>query len=478
MSEVTSPGLARPGRSPKQSGYEAALERVMGLADFERSTHSPDHSTFHLERMSLLMEQLGNPELGMPTVHIAGTKGKGSTAAMVTSMLAAGGYRVGLYTSPHLHRALERIRVGLTPVSHRAFAKLVERIWPAVESVGREGGFGDVTTFEALTAMAFLHFKQCAVDIQVIEVGLGGRLDATNVLHPNVSVITSISLDHVAILGDSLERIAYEKAGIVKPGVPLVLAPQPNEVLEVIRAVAEQRQAPLVHVDGRVTRRKANAELGFQSFNLTGLRDDYDLSLPLLGDHQLENAATAVAAVETLAYQGFAVSKHGIVRGISQVRWPARLQVLRPDGKLLVVDGAHNPYSVRRLVEAVRDYFHFRRVILIFGSLGGHSARGMIAELAALSPLVLAVRSRHPRSASSDWISEAVSELGLPLIFRSESVAEATQRALELAGAGDLVLATGSLFVAAEVIEETEGIEPELYHSIKRSSDKGATIVV
>ena len=163
-------------------GYDEALERVMSLADFERSTHSPGHSTFHLERIGLLMDRLGNPHRGVPTVHIAGTKGKGSTAAMITSVLSTQGYKVGLYTSPHLHSAVERIRVGLEPVSREEFAASVERIWPSVEYVASEGGYGGVTTFEALTAMAFDYFRQINADFQVIEVGLGGRLDSTNIV--------------------------------------------------------------------------------------------------------------------------------------------------------------------------------------------------------------------------------------------------------------------------------------------------------
>ena len=478
MSDTTITGATPSARPGTKLDYEAALARVMGLADFERSTHSPKHSTFHLERMGLLAERLGDPHLGIPTVHIAGTKGKGSTAAMVTSMLAAEGYRVGLYTSPHLHSAVERIRVGLEPIGRDGFAALVEEVWPAVEWVGQKGDYGAVTTFEMLTAMAFVHFKRVGVDFQVIEVGLGGRLDSTNIVSPEVCAITSISLDHVATLGNTVERIAYEKAGIIKQGVPVVLAPQPEEALAVFREVADEKGAPLINVDRQMWWRKGHADLKGQTFEIDGLRGSYDLWTPLIGDHQLENAGTAIAVAETLVDVGSAVSKESIVRGLREVRWPARLEVLCRDGHLVVVDGAHNPYSMKRLVQAVRDYFWFQRLILIFGALGGHSARGMIDALADLSPLVLAVRSRHPRSAPSDVISDAVSERGLPVVFQSENVGEAIRRALEMAGEGDLVLATGSLSVAAEVIEEIKGITPELYPNIKPPSNLSAVRVV
>ena len=449
----------------------------MGLADFERSSHSPGHSSFHLERIGLLADRLGNPHLRVPTVHIAGTKGKGSTAAMVTSILSAQGYRVGLYTSPHLHSAVERIAVGLSPIGKGEFAALVERIWPDVEWVGRYGGYGAVTTFEMLTAMAFLHFERIGADFQIIEVGLGGRLDSTNIVSPEVTVVTSLSLDHVATLGNTVEKIAREKAGIFKSGVPVVSAPQPEQAMTVLREVADSKGAPLVQASARLSCQKRHVGLDGQSFEVVGSGHRYDLWTPLLGDHQLENACTAIATVETLAERGYRVSRDSFALGLRNVRWPARLEVLSTEPLLLVVDGAHNPFSVGRLVKAVREYFRFQRVVLIFGALGGHSARGMLSELTELSPLVLAVSSRHPRSARSHLVADAASELGLQVVFQSENVGKATRRAIEIARQGDLVLATGSLSVAAEVIEETRGIEPELYPYIKRPSKLDATAI-
>ena len=453
---------------PSHARYEAALRRAVGLADFERSTHSPGNADFHIERMSLMLDRLGDPHLGTPTVHVAGTDGKGSTAAMVTSMLTAAGYKAGLYTSPHLHSAVERIRVGLEPVSRDEFADLVDLAWPAVEWVRLKGNCGDVSFFELLTAMAFLHFKQIGADFQVVEVGLGGRLDATNVVRPDVCAITRISLDHVSILGDTLPLIAREKAGIIKRGVPVVVAPQPQDALEVFRQVASEREAPLVQVDDELRWRQGHVDLGGQSFEMSGLNGKYSLRTPLLGDHQLENAATAIAAVETLGRRGFGVPADAVVRGLSEVRWPGRLQVLPADGKQLVVDGAHNPASAKRLVEAVRRYFEARRVFLIFGALGGHSARGMLAELSALAPDVAAVRSRQPRSAPVELLAKTARGQGVPVFLQSEDVGAATRRVLDIAGKEDLVLATGSLSVAAEVIEEVGGIEPELYPYLER----------
>ncbi len=458
--------------------YDSALRKVMGLADFERSTHSPGHSAFHIERMSLLMERLGNCHLGIPTVHVAGTKGKGSTAAMVTSILTAEGYTVGLYTSPHLHSAVERIRVGLTPVAKGDFASLVEQVWPDVEWVGKEGGLGAATTFEMLTAMAFLHFKQVGADFQVMEVGLGGRLDSTNIVTPSVSIITSISLDHVATLGGTLDLIAREKAGIIKPGAPVVVAPQRDEAMAVFREVAAEKSAPLISVADSMSWERGEASVDGQTFAVEGAHGRYELATRLLGDTQIENTSTADAAIETLVDSGFAVSDQSVVRGVRDVRWPARLEILSGEAPLVVVDGAHNPYSMKRLVESVRRYFDFDRVFVVFGALGGHSGRGMLAELAALAPTVIPVRSRHPRSAPSALMAAVASDLGLSVEGETASVAHGTRRALELAGDGDLFLGTGSLSVAAEVIEEIRGIEPELYPYIKRPADPGTMSAV
>ena len=458
-----------PATTATRSSYDEALARVMGLANFERSLQSPGHSSFHLERMGLLMERLGNPHLAVPAIHVAGTKGKGSTAAMITSMLTAQGYTVGLYTSPHLHRTVERIRVGLEPIAPDDFAALVEDMWPTVEAVGT-GPYSEITFFEMLTAMAFVWFARQRADFQVVEVGLGGRLDATNVVAPEVCAITHISLDHVRTLGDTIELIAGEKAGIIKRGVPVVVAPQSAEALGVFRQVAAERGAPLIDVASRKTWRRLGSDLSGQRFDLYGHGGVRTVRTPLLGFHQMENAATAVTVVETLADRGVAISDDAVSRGLETVDWPARMQTFSRDGRLVVADGAHNAHSARRLVEALRGHFDLGRMVLIFGALRGHNHSDMLRELGTLSPLVLAVRSRDPRALESGAIAEAAGDLGLSVALESDDVGAATRRGLELAGEGGLVVAAGSLTVAAEAIEEMEGIEPELYPYLERAA--------
>ena len=470
MSDGTLTEARPPETSGHRLGYEEALRRVMGLADFERSTTDPGHAKFHLERMGLLMERLGDPHLGVPAVHVAGTNGKGSTAAMITSALTAAGHKTGLYTSPHLHSAVERIRVGFEPISQGDYASLVDLIWPAVEWVERDGSFGPVSTFEAHTAMAFLHFKLVGADAQVLEVGLGGRLDATNVVAPEVCVVTPISLDHTATLGNTVSLIAGEKAGIIKPGVPVVVAPQSEDAMSVFRSRSSEVGAPLIDVDGELSWRSGASDADGQSFDLEGLRDTYSMWTRLLGDHQVENAATAVAALETLADRGFRLTADNIADGMRRVDWPGRLQVLSAEGPHVVVDGAHNPAAMKRLVRTVRERFKLNRVILIFGGLSGHSARGMLSEVEPLSPVIVAARSRHPRSAPSEVVADVCREAGLQVEFKSEEVGVATRWALDVARQDDLVLGTGSLSVAAEVIEEIRGMPPEVYPYITRPS--------
>ncbi|MBI4233523.1 MAG: bifunctional folylpolyglutamate synthase/dihydrofolate synthase [Chloroflexi bacterium] len=412
--------------------------------------------------MHALLQRLGEPHLKTPAIHIAGTKGKGSTSAMVNSILLANGYTTGLYTSPHLHTFRERIRLGQEPVSEERFAALVEALWPTQEGLASEGVRGPVTVFEMLTAMAFVAFVQERVQFQVLEVGLGGRLDATNVVpRPLVCIITSLSLDHTAILGDTLDRIAAEKAGIVKPGGVVVTAPQPPEALAVIRRVCQERGATLVEVAERYRWERGPWDLEGQQFRVWGPGGPWDVWLPLLGGYQMENATCALAAAQALEATGVPLSREGVLSGFRQVVWPGRLEVL---GKspVLVVDGAHNPYSVGRLREAVQQYFTFDKVLLIFGGLADKNLEAMVAELAPLRPRVLATRSRHPRSAAPRDLAALFARHGLEA-QALPAVAEAIRLAREQAGEGDLVLATGSLFVTAEVREALLGIQGEEY---------------
>ena len=430
--------------------YQAALDYILNFADYERLSRSA--VVFDLRRMDMLLEKLGSPQDAAESIHIAGTKGKGSTAAMIASVLTKAGYRTGLFTSPHLISFTERMQVDGSPIAEDAFARLTEVLKPEVEAVNRHGAFGELTTFELLTALAFIYFRENSVDYQVLETGLGGRLDATNVVKkPEVCVLTSISFDHMDVLGDTLSKIATEKAGIVKSGSVVVCAPQFPEAMAVIEKTCQERGARLVRVGGDVTWESEDFSPEGQSFELTGMLRKYSLSIPLLGEHQLENAATAVAAIELLTGRGAKVSPQDIADGLSEVRWPGRLQILRRE-PWVIVDAAHNAYSVRRLREALGQYFTFERVILIIGASSDKDVTGIVAELASLPGEIIVTGSRHPRAVEPTVLAGEFSRQGItPEV--AEDVASAMRLALGKATPEDCICATGSVFVIAEAVE-------------------------
>ncbi len=472
--------------------YQATLDWIYSLANWETRTSAGGvMPEWNLARMARLLGAVGNPHYRYPTVHVAGTKGKGSTSAMISAVLHTAGYRTGLYTSPHLHTFRERIRVAGRLISETELGDLVEKFRPIVAEIP------GLTTFEVVTAMAFAYFASQEVDVAVIEVGLGGRLDATNVVTPLVSVITSLSLDHMALLGHSLPEIAGEKAGIIKPGIPVVSSSQPAEALAVIERVAVEREAPLILVgrdwtwqpgeisvegqaveitkrcDGETarrgdgeTRRDGDAERQIKSFAMSP-RPPFSASLvlwvPLLGRHQLVNATTAVAALDVLRARGLNMSESALRAGIASTFWPGRLEVLSRQ-PLLVVDGAHNADSARRLVEALDDWFGRRRRLLIFGASFDKDIEGMLDALVPGSDRVLLVRSRHPRHSELDDLAARVAQRGGEVVV-CPNVDGAIQAALALAGHDDLICVTGSLFVVAEAREAWfalgHGAQPE-----------------
>jgi len=432
--------------------YQQALDYIYSLIDYERVPRPRDAANYDLRRMEELLGRLDNPHLKARTVHIAGSKGKGSVAAMITSALTASGYTTGLFTSPHLHTFNERIRVDGELISAAELVSLVARLKPEVEAVNRKATYGRLTTFELITTLGFAYFELKGVDFQVIEVGLGGRLDATNVVQPEVCIITSISFDHTEVLGNTLAEIATEKAGIIKPNSIVVASPHIDEVAQIIEQTCLACPAELVRVGSDVTWQSLGFDSSRQSLRVQGRLANYELSIPLLGQHQLENAATAVAALEVLAEKGFHISGDSITKGLAQVSWPGRLQVLsrRP---LIVVDGAHNPDSARKLKQSLEQYFDFDRAILIIGTSSDKDLAGIVSELVPLFDKVIATHSIHPRAMPTASVVAELSRHGVAAAA-TEDISIALPLALTLAGEKDLICVTGSLFVVAGAIEQ------------------------
>jgi dihydrofolate synthase/folylpolyglutamate synthase len=449
--------------------YEQALDYIFSYTDYEKVPMPHALGSYDLRRVEELLARLGNPHLMARSVHIAGTNGKGSTAAMIASVLTNAGYGTGLYTSPHLHTIRERFRVNESLITEEEFTAIVAKIKPEVEIANQKATYGELTTFELLTALAFTYFGMKRVDFQVLEVGLGGRFDATNIIQPEVCVITSISLDHTKVLGDSVPEIAAEKAGIIKSGSTVILSPQTEEVIRVIEEACLKRGAELITVGRDVTWQslgtrgkqqllavsRIRSKNGIQSKNSIRSsyekRSSYKISIPLLGGYQLENAATAVAALEVLALKGFDISWNSLISGLAQVRWPGRLQVLSRH-PLLVFDGAHNPDAARNLKQSLAGYFDFKRAILIMGASGDKDVGGVVSELMPLFGEVIITQSHHPRAMAIAQLQAVFRGYGVKAQL-TKTVPEALSLAMNIAGTQDLICVTGSLFVVAEAIE-------------------------
>ena len=431
--------------------YRQAEDYIFSFTDYEKiPAVAYTAANYDLRRMEILLQPLGNPHLGTKTIHIAGTKGKGSTAAMISQALITAGYKTGLFTSPHLNTVRERIRINDRTISKTDFAALVTEIRPIVDTINKKASFGKLTSFEILTAVAFTYFKRNKLNYQVVEVGLGGRLDATNVVEPDVCIITSISLDHTEILGQTLAKIAVEKAGIIKGGCSVVSAPQDPEVEQVIKEVCHARKVKLIEVGKDVTCQQTGADFHRQEFKAIGQNATYDLAIPLLGDYQLENACAAVAALEILSTEGAEISPKNITEGFRRVSWPGRFQILSRE-PIVLADGAHNAYSIKKLVDNVNKYFTYSKCFVIFGSSSDKDISRMVKELQALNCQIIITSSSHPRAASVSSLKEQLNWL-VPVPKSTDSVKEALNRVLKQSEKTDLILITGSLFVAAEAI--------------------------
>ena len=451
--------------------YDEAIDYLYTFIDYglvRAEKYSPE--VFNLTRMVAFMRALGDPQTRYPVIHVAGTKGKGSVAALCTSALWAGGYRTGFYTSPHLNDFRERAQVNGEYISREALAEIISEFQPLVAQ------HPGVTTFELSTALAFVHFARQQVDVAVIEVGLGGRLDATNVVHPVVAVISSLSYDHTYLLGNTLAEIATEKAGIIKPGVPVVTAAQQPEALAALERIAAERGAPLEYVGRDWHYRPVAHTLDGQTFEVWSETEQRQLNalkaqghavawrpdqleLPLLGQHQVENATLAYAALHAARRQGLPLAADAIRAGFRQVVWPGRFEILsrRP---YVVVDGAHNADSAKRLAATVREYFPGRRVCLIFGASSDKDVAGMLAELLAPETgvaQVITVQAVHPRALEPEALADLAQRPGL-VVQAGTSVEAGLAYALAEAGPEDVVLACGSLFVVAETTAAMQAI--------------------
>ena len=455
-------------QSALSNSYQIAVERMFTLGD--ELSQTPSHK-FDLDHMRVLLAALDHPERRFPSVLIAGTNGKGSTAATLASILRASGIKTGLYTSPHLVRINERIRVNGEQIGDRDFAELHEKVDFASGKLVESGALPwHPSFFEMMTAIAFEHFGQQHVDFAVLEVGMGGRLDATNVVEPRVSVITDVSLDHQKYLGDTIGEIAREKAGIIRSGGVVVTLPQHPEANDVIGNTILNLGARGVNAvpyvapvsPGSAGFRVSDVGSGNAGhayrYPLAVLGSEILVESKLTGRHQLRNIALAIASAVELNEQGLSeITANSIERGIRETRWPGRFQVIpaRNGWPEIVIDVAHNPAGAWALRSALSERYEGRRLIFVFGAMRDKAISEMTEILFPLAERVIATRPDNPRAASPDEIQQAAARTGAEIESVVE-VARALERARELAVDGAVIVITGSIYLAGEAMKLLE----------------------
>lgn len=436
--------------------YQQAVSRLLELGHELTSQRK-----FELEHMRVLARALGEPQRRLRSVLIAGTNGKGSTAATLASIVQAAGYRTGLYTSPHLVRINERIQVNQEPISDAEFALIYDRVQSAAEDMVARGGLPwHPSFFEMLTAMMFEYFASAGVELAVLEVGMGGRLDATNIVEPCLSVITDIDFDHQKFLGNTLPEIAREKAGIMRTGGTVVLLPQHPQVNDTLgREIMERNARPVSAVRNMppITPAAEDHALKLQApahnrFPLEIMSEQIVIDSPLAGRHQLRNLALAITAAEELNACGFHISPKDIEAGVRKTRWPGRFQVIRePDSPEIVLDVAHNPAGAWALRSALSTFYEGRPLTFVFGAMRDKAIAEIASILFPLADHVVVTHAESPRAATT----EEVATLAAPCqaeIVQEQTVSAALDRARRLAGQSGVVVITGSIYIVGEAL--------------------------
>ena len=432
--------------------YPQSLAYLDSLVNYEKTSGFDYKKSMKLERMISLSARLGDPYRGIPAIHVAGTKGKGSVSAMINSILTEAGYKVGLYTSPHLFSFKERIKINGAPIEEEQLAELVDKIKPHALDMEKKGM--RPTYFEVCTMIAFLYFRLKGVRLMVLEVGMGGRLDSTNIAEGLVSVITPIGYDHTRHLGNTLEDIAYEKCGIIKDNSVVVSSPQKDEAMAVIKEISRKRKSRLYVLGKDIIFEPRASDKEGQAFRLLSRYGEYPrLEIELLGDFQLENAAVAVAAAEELRSEGIFIISDAIKYGLAKTKWPGRLEIIRKR-PYVVVDGAQDANSALRLKRAVANIFKYHRLFLVFGVMADKDIDGICEKLYNMADHIIATRPDSERACPPGLVEEKMLQYGGDAVIeKSDTVAEAVDRCMRLAGEDDLILVTGSLYAAAEAMK-------------------------
>lgn len=466
---------SKPASPPKNrlfANYPAAVKNLMERVNFEQARLTKEHrGKFKLDRMRALMAALENPQDDIRTVHIAGTKGKGSTAAMTASCLEACGYTVGLYTSPHLVELRERIQINGEMITTGEFTRLMDRVAVAASKIA--GKHGEATFFEIVTAVGFLYFAEQAVDIAIIEVGLGGRLDATNVITPEVAVVTSISKDHEQLLGDTLEEIAREKAGIFKKGVPALTFEQPKHVLGALRTAAEEAGTKLEVLGDGVDfsyRFESSPDLGpHRRVCVTSPRSSFEhLAVPLPGEHQAFNCGLALAILDRLRERGFETPESKVALGLAQTTIPGRMEMAWKSPRILL-DGAHNEASLTALIRSIGAHVPYDSMVMIFGCAADKDVEGLLDKIAlGADKLIFTKAASNPRAMNPRELQKRFAAVSGKMTQVADNLHEAFNLASRAVSRGDLIVVTGSFYLVGEAKKYLADLE------VKRSGARAS----
>ena len=445
----------------QKSDYKLNINKLMTLTNFEYEKSKSNPPGFHLERVEYMMKKFDYPNKNQVFIHVAGSKGKGSTSNLISNALS--NFKVGLFSSPHMHKLTERIKINNTPISEHLFNFYFKRVWKIVE-IMKEELDQRPSFFEFMTLLSLVIFREEKVEVSVIEVGLGGRLDSTNVITPAISVITQISKDHTSILGKNIRKIASEKAGIIKNQIPVVTSNQVKNAYEIINHTAKINKAKLYHSKDINLRKITTSSKSNLEQNL--LFDKYRFKSYLLGKHQIENIKTAIKTVEIfLQLHSKKINWEKILSNLGKTKMIGRCQIVKDKKLTFIIDGAQNNKSSKALIGVVKEYIkNLDQIVWIYGGSEGHESLETLKPLRKLNPKIILTQSRIPKAKKVEKISEEIKDLNFNIIELTTDTFNAFEKAKNILNSDGTVVAFGSLYIAAEIVEKIENITPEKYN--------------
>ena len=442
--------------------YSKNIDKLMSLTNFEYEKTKANPPGFHLDRVNYMMGKFNYPNKNQCFIHVAGSKGKGSTSNLISNGLSQ--YKVGLFTSPHMHSVTERIKIDNNPITKKLFNKYFENVWEIVkimkDDINQRPSF-----FEFMTLLSLVIFKDEKVDLSVIEVGLGGRLDSTNVIEPTICVITQISKDHTKILGNTLKKIALEKAGIIKKNIPVITSNQVKNAFEAIKFTAQQNKSKLfISNDTNLVKYKNNLENNFDQ--ILELDNKYKFSTSLIGNHQIENIKTALKSIEVFMKTKAVIPDWELItKNISKTKMIGRCEIITKKGILNIVDGAQNLNSSKALIDVIHSLkINFEKIIWIYGGSDGHNSLDTVRPIAKYNPNFIITKSRIPKAKKPIKIQQEIKDLNLNIIELTYSTFDAYEKAKKVIKKDGVIVAFGSLYIASEIIEIIKEIKPEKYN--------------